>query len=339
MPTPLSRTSRPILYLAFRLSSRSSKLKRGCPHRTFQSSSRRDVINEALQASHAIFETVHTYTGLPWGVTLPLTAVCFRLLFLPVQYMIERNTQRRLSYQSVALAWLQEYRRQFIQKEQMDQKRYGPNVANQWTLEMQQKKEKQLKGRHGYQSWMGWLPWTFLPVWLINADVVRRLIGMDRSIFGLFTNVHPDKVPTESAMSHEGLLWFHDLAIADPTHALPIAFWALVGTNIYLMKLERPPMTRKEIGMLSAPVQRFRARAGLLIRETLDLFALLIGPILIWQEIPSGLVLYFFGSTATHMLEKRYLKKLLGDVKGVKPAKPLRPRAKRDFGEASDSSP
>lgn len=84
----------------------------------------------------------------------------------------------------------------------------------------------------------------------------------------------------EPSLANEGMLWFQDLTVADPTGALPFVVSGLMFSNIYFTKNTNPndaSMTQK------------------VIRKTLLGVALLVGPFC--QNLPAGLMLYWASST------------------------------------------
>lgn len=84
----------------------------------------------------------------------------------------------------------------------------------------------------------------------------------------------------EPSLANEGMLWFQDLTIADPTGTLPFVVSGLMFSNIYFTKNTNPNDT--------SVTQR-------IIRKTLLGVALLVGPFC--QNLPAGLMLYWASST------------------------------------------
>jgi inner membrane protein COX18 len=93
----------------------------------------------------------------------------------------------------------------------------------------------------------------------------------------------------EPSLANEGMLWFQNLLLPDPTGALPFVVSALMFTNIYITKNS---------------VDDVRSWS-LLIRRSLLGVSLLIGPLC--QAMPAALMLYWTSSTSSVMLWNAWL--------------------------------
>jgi inner membrane protein COX18 len=108
-------------------------------------------------------------------------------------------------------------------------------------------------------------------------------------------------------MCVEGALWFPDLLVADPTYALPIILSVTVFTNIsWGWKLASiaslADMRRQEV------LKQLSLR---ILRTTLQLMAILLGPVIIQAEAPAGLLIYWISSTLFATAQTQFLSKAM----------------------------
>jgi inner membrane protein COX18 len=93
----------------------------------------------------------------------------------------------------------------------------------------------------------------------------------------------------EPSLANEGMLWFENLLLPDPTGALPFVVSALMFTNIY--------MTKNSMDDVKS--------WSLLIRRSLLGVSLLVGPLC--QAMPAALMLYWTSSTSSVILWNAWL--------------------------------
>ena len=206
----------------------------------------------------------------------------------------------------------------------------GPIAAERWVHDKLQARDNILKMRYKYKPWVRFLPFTFLPVWIINIDVLRRMAGMERTLMSSITGgqekLNQAIVPPEAMMTHDGVLWFSDLTVADPTYLLPLTVWALMGYNHWRMTKNSHEKTDDEIRRLESLAAKIRAYTARTVRRCMTLFVVLLGPLIV--EVPSAVVAYWAAGTATQLIGQDVLKKLVGVRKTVQPATPLTARLK-----------
>jgi inner membrane protein COX18 len=155
-------------------------------------------------------------------------------------------------------------------------------------------------------SLSGQISWTVaqLPIFIAMAEVIRQKCGAHDGLIGMavaaakgegttMTNEAGELIarvtPTawfEPSLATEGMLWFQDLLVPDPTGVLPFIASGIMFANIYTTKntVESDP-SRRWPGVL---------------RRSLLFVALLIGPAC--QHLPAALMLYWSSSTASVML-------------------------------------
>ena len=217
-------------------------------------------------------------------------------------------------------------------KEQKGEIKQGPKAAEQWVEKEVQKKRELLRLKYGYRLWVSLLPLASAPAWIVNTDVVRRMIGMKQSLISFFTStngdIDPSLIPPDPSIAQEGFLWIPNLAMADPLWVLPITLWGLVVSQVYLRLKDFPLLSKKQIQSLPNLQQKFLAELSTRIREVGVLLGIFLGPWLIYVEVPSALVLYWIAASGTLVLERMLVKRIVGVGKNFKPALPLTARLK-----------
>jgi membrane protein insertase Oxa1/YidC/SpoIIIJ len=327
----------PLIFPSTRNSRLTSLVLKGrsavCHSRRFHVSRPYQLVDETLLLAHAAVETLHTGSGLSWGPSILLTGFLFRVLFLPLEIAYQRNKTRRQTYQPLLYAWRHEFMRQSTIKRQKREIPDGPRAA-EWWVEMElQKKRKLLQLKYGYRSWVSILPLASAPAWIINMDVLRRMVGMKQSVISYFMNengdIDPSLIPPDPSLAQESFLWIPSLALADPLSVLPITLWALVVSQVYLRFRELPLMTKKQIQALPTAKQKMLAELSTRVREVGILVGIFLGPALIYLEMPSTLILYWIAASGTLVLERLLVGRIVGVAKSLKPAIPLTARLKR----------
>lgn len=290
-------------------------------------------IPEALQLSHSCFQSVHTFTGLPWFLSIPLTGVLFRLLWLPVQYKVNRDQNRRQNLNPLLLAWTTAYRTQAARQFSPNDPQ-SPLKAERWVRGQLQQKATELQNKYGAKStrWRDtFLGLAFLPVWLVNADTLRRMSGLETSFFAWFmgssaSRIDLSVVPAEPSFTTQGALWFGDLTLADPLLVLPSVFWGLQLLNYYLSggKDYHSTKTRLERYARGSPEYLMLQRQlwGLNLHFWL---AFSSGPLLLSAALPTGVVLFLIGSVGSQVIQKPALKWFMRLDKPIEPARRLIP--------------
>lgn len=305
-----------------------------CRSRPFHASRPNQVFDGAFSLSHDIFQAVHSFSGLPWGYSLCLTGVFFRLAFFPINYIVDRNVKRQQLYAPLSLAWQTIYKKEAIALQRKGVLEAGPAPANAWMKVASQGMDKVLSSKYAYKSWLPVLPLGFIPVWIVNTMVIRRMIGINKipmdsamaepsstAALGSYA------IPVEPSMIGETLLWVPDITSADPLFILPITVWALSGLSFYLNIRNATWRTAVEIRAIPQVTGRLRARMLKSLQTIGWPMIILMGPFIIYNEIPSALCLYWACGTATLLFEKQYLKRRFG-IKAIMPAKPLPARMK-----------
>lgn len=191
----------------------------------------------------------------------------------------------------------------------------GPNVAEQALLKAMNKKRVELYKRWGCGMWKNFLGFVQLPVFLSVMEALRRMSGSREGILGMLpgTNavvntpgavdgvltgdglvVEALRIPVETSLATEGMLWFPDLLAADPHLVLPFALSATILLNVF-------GGTRGQD--LALPTWQMRMKRGI------GFVALLIGPIML--HVPSALLVYWISSSGLAFIQAMILERVM----------------------------
>jgi len=302
------------------------------PHlsRPFHASRPHHILPEAIQLSHDIFQSVHTATGLPWALSIPLTAALFRVAWLPCQWYTNRNEQKIQDYAPLLVTWRKVFQARAV-KQFPDKTEQAAKDAETWVQE--QLKAKNAILRKDFRVVSKWrtfgLQLSFFPIWILNADVIRRMAGDERSILGII-NGTGDKidtavVPPEPEFLSETCLWVSNLVMSDPFWILPITFGLLQFVNIWNATGKSLHKRREDVAAMPQGPAKIRESFFLQLSEFLVAMTFLFPFILIKNETPTAIVLYLIGSATTQVIQRPLLRKVMDVKEGVKPAVPKLP--------------
>lgn len=274
--------------------------------RAFHTSTpRKAALDVFLALPHGMLESIHA-AGIPWYATLPISAFVVRgLLVTTLGSYIRSLTSRYMALHPLRHAISLQIRDRLMKTGGFT----SPDHAKRAIANEINKEARKLDSRWGC-TLRGQVGWTFaqLPLFLAMAEVVRRMCGTKDGLLKMATNAiglgeeSTSKVGIiggeyaadvalnpwfEPSMATEGMLWFPDLLVADPTGVLPFVVSGIMFTNIYISK-------NASGNTATASAFSRRLRRGLLF------VALLIGPLS--QHVPAGLLLYWASSTSSVML-------------------------------------
>ncbi|CAG5182183.1 uncharacterized protein ALTATR162_LOCUS10033 [Alternaria atra] len=299
-------SSRLLRQPACRLLSRTSTTHRSSiccpPTRAFHASTpRQDPLTDAiLYLPHELMSLVHT--AVPWYAAIPLTAFLVRGLLVTTAGAYSRALMARY----IGLHPL----RQALAFQKRDEilKRGNFRTIKQATLTVKKEVNDTTSAldKRWNVSLRGQITWTLaqFPIFIAMAEVIRQKCGAHDGLIGMaaaaingerttMTNDAGEIIrrvtPTawfEPSLATEGMLWFQDLLVPDPTGVLPFIASGIMFANIYTTK-----NTVESDGSRRWPG---------VIRRTLLFISLLIGPLC--QQLPAAMMLYWSSSTASVML-------------------------------------
>lgn len=308
--------------------------------RAFHSSRPNHLLAEALQLSHAAFQEIHTLSGLPWCLSIPLTAALFRLTWVPIQVLLNPSRQRRRTAEYLLTGWRKAYqetaRIKFSRGREQDAKQ-----AEAWVSNQLRERLKAIRKHNNYLSpWAEWgLQISFLPIWILNVDVIRRMTGDERTLTSVFFRtdqgtVDTSIVPVEQGLHHESLWWIPDLMSPDQLWVLPLTFGALSFASAWVAVGRGLSQQQRRVTTMQPGSQRRISESFFL---NLSHFVLAAPPVftflIIRGDVATAVVLYLIGSVGTQLLQRSLVSFLLGSSKGLAP---LRPKLARPKGQSED---
>lgn len=257
------------------------------------------MLDALLYLPHEAMNMLHG--SIPWYAVLPITAFTLRAALVTTAGSWARALMARyigLHPLRQALAF---------QKRHEVLKRGDFRTPQEAMLVL--KKEIQAETDKLDKRWnvtlAGQVSWTLaqIPIFFAMAEVIRQKCSARDGLLGMASHAFrsdeakaaaadaavPSSVWFEPSLATEGILWFPDLLIPDPTGVLPFIASGLMFTNIYMSK---------------NTVQSDARWPGLL-RKTLLGVSLLVGPLC--QDLPAALMLYWASSTSSVMIWNAWL--------------------------------
>lgn len=270
---------------------------RRCSKRFFHPSGKlhSSLLNTCCIQTYDVLAGLHASTGLPWLLTLPLTALIVRSTFvLPLAIWSRINLQRTASIRPLLLAW-QPIIMNRVVKENV---RLGPDTCRKLAELNMKEKRTELFQTFGVTRWSAFAPLLQLPVFLLVVETIRRMCGQKSGLLGFIAEKigansgHTASIPVEGSMAAEGGLWFPDLLVPDPMLILPATLSALLYANA------------SEFSSISERTGITPSKGQVRWSRALKVLALAMFPFTL--NIPSGLLIYWVSSalfgTATNLL-------------------------------------
>jgi mitochondrial inner membrane protein COX18 len=226
----------------------------------FHASARRNEASEAVQAFNWLEHICYDFAngihgalgGLPWAYAIPLTAVAVRLVLLPNALANRSAQQRYLNIQPLLQAWLVK-NKHIIYLEHAHNK--DANFLRRTLAKAQRQRKEELVERWA----CGWFKRTSnifisLPIFFSIMEVFRRMAGLDQMFFSqLINRIVPERVDSavisawkkiagvgpdaqsvvEQSFATEGMLWFPNLMVPDPTGYLSGIVMGLNVANVW----------------------------------------------------------------------------------------------------------
>ena len=263
-------------------------------------------------ASYAL-TFIHDYSGLPWGLSIPMTAILLRSLFaVPIYYAIFLN-QRKMDMG----APLQEaYRSAWIRSVQERAKEAGENAPSKFKamgIGGNSKVTMLFSKKLIYKPYIAMLPVLYWPVWANCVYVLMRMNGWGDS--------PPEKVaaypvPTVPSLASEGLLWFPDLTAFDPF--LCTVFVGLLINNAASAGFQG--LRLRETFPTAHGWPRFKywfySTSSIVISA-------LFGICFYGSQVPATLALFCVSSSACALVLRGLMRRLIGQSKNtIMPAQP-----------------
>lgn len=292
-------------------------------HRRFHAAPPRQsqFLDVCLHNSHTIIAGLHSVTGLPWVLSLPLTGLLVRLIFItPLQLYSQKQMERQVALSPLLYAWSYVIQRRILSQHGAKGEEFCKKLA---AVEVA-KKTKELQKSLGVSRLGSLTPLMQFPVWLLFIETIRKMCGTHEGLLGLATrpfsnseedtavgpvsSMGSDVVPLEPSMATEGAFWFSDLLVPDPLLLLPIILSASMFANIsYQEKL-----FIKRDGVRSRWNQR--------LSRILKLVALAVVPLTL--NVPSAMLVYWSSSALTALGQAVLMNRYFPIPPKITPCKP-----------------
>ncbi|KAF3491273.1 inner membrane protein COX18 [Arthroderma uncinatum] len=295
--------------------------------RSFHASNPHRIIDTAIFAAHDVMQAFHSATGLPWVLSIPLTAITVRMcVALPLQVWSVRKGQQMQKLNPLVITWSRVYQKQAMDKALMEGKPLSPAAADSiWHRDLR-KKKKELYKRWKISPWATYAGLLQFPIWLAMMESLRRMVGMSGGLLSIIQSYIEKRgdgvpiVPVEPSMALEGALWFPDLLAADPTHALPVILAATMFTNVtWGWKVK----SAAEISRLRRG-EALQARGFKMLKRFLQVLSIWLAPTMIAAGAPAGLLIYWISSSTFATLQSQVVRRVM-KTKG--PPEPCRERS------------
>jgi inner membrane protein COX18 len=267
------------------------------------------LIPEALDASTAFIQGIHSITGLPWVASIPLTAVIVRMLVaMPLQMFARVNARRERDIAPLIHSWRVHFQNRLKGLPPAERKDRTATVnlhIRARTLALLDK----WNVRRGYR----YANLLQLPIWLSLMESLRGMTGNTNGLFpqllswfGGRNGVENLDMIVEPTLATEGALWFPDLLAGDPTGVLPVLLSASIIMNIRRgWGIMTPSTDLADLPTMQLYQATFYRGLGLF----LQLMAVNVGWSAYVNELPAALMIYWITSAnvatlQTYLLEE-----------------------------------
>ncbi|KAF2635973.1 hypothetical protein P280DRAFT_473393 [Massarina eburnea CBS 473.64] len=257
---------------------------------------RKDAVLDAiLYLPYEMMTMIHTH--VPWYATLPLSAFIVRGMLVTCAGSWARSLQARyIGLHPLRQAMAQQKRREIQAKGGFETPKAAKLAIRREIRKITSAFDKRWNCTVGKQ-----LGWTVvqIPLFFTMAEVIRKMCNARDGLLGLSltglglkekastthgVDLGPPNLWFEPSLANEGMLWFPDLLVPDPTGVLPFVVSGLMFTNVYFSR--NGPSHMDNMPTFSK-----------FIRRLLLGVSLMVGPLC--QQLPGALVLYWASSTTS----------------------------------------
>lgn len=294
--------------------------------RQFHASPRRNDLGEQIfSVPHGFLVALHG-TGLTWAAVIPIAAISIRLALLAFCSAPARRERAKI----VEIMPLVSAKALQVREETERDIQENPHLLAKKSLKALYKKKMEnvaadLYKKHGVNKNLTFLPLMQIPVFVVMAETLRRMMGMDTSFFfqtstpedgesNLLSTATSDPNALsdssnwyEPTMTFEGPFAIMDLTAADPTLILPLAV-----SGIMLANLRYSQHMRLRKGLP-------RSKASLRLHNGLMGLSILIFPATL--HLPSGFLYYWACTSASSLGADIIMDKMFPPRPLVKPCR------------------
>jgi mitochondrial inner membrane protein COX18 len=289
--------------------------------RTFHSSRPNHIYSETtIQYASSIFEHLHTFSHLPWALSIPLTAILLRTcISLPSYYAYFINLRK----QRTAAPLQEAYRNAWnirTRNEAEEANKDAPPLISEIELGGQNKITVLFSDMLRYNHYFRFLPFIHVPVWWNSCEALRQMSSSARSSVAAAL---PDTLHSISSLASESCFWIPDLTATDTT--LCFIFACLCSANI--LQSDSQGFTPTQIPMWL----RARPRLTLWIhRSGVVLFPALVVLTFNAFAVPAAALLFCVTSSLYALVARTMMRRMVGaNKKMIEPARAKTVRMRR----------
>ena len=271
------------------------------------------IVNDILNVSSGFIYGVHSYTGLPWVLSIPLTAFIVRMVVaFPLQLFSRINALKERNLYPLLQSWRNFHREQTLADSGLSYAPISSVKATRLLAFRMNNIRNELHRQFGVSRFWKVANIVQLPVWLSLMESLRAMCGTNNGLVPFLlslTRSASDYVPpaAESSFASEGALWFPDLLAGDPTGVLPVVLTASILLNIRI-GWKSPPLKRAADLPDSVMIRHL---ALWLLRSLVQVLAINVGVSGYFQEMPCALMIYWITSTNVATLQTSVLEKYM----------------------------
>lgn len=275
------------------------------------------TVGDAVILTADTISAIHN-AGVPWYLSIPLVALGVNFTFrLPIQYYTRRLVIRRNELNPLVSAWSSRHAASVPRGAEADVER----AERLWRLRvagLTEKSRRRIYKTWGVQRWKTLAPFLSMAPFVVVSEALRRLCGAPMGwishqiglagVDKLSATLSDTSGLFNADLAQGGCLWFIDLTVMDPYHALPLACSALLARTSWarlskdqlraLVSLDGSSATPK------TPMVRIQTGIGR---------ALLLIPLfpMLFADLPSAIFLYWAATFALNDVNETILQRLV----------------------------
>ncbi|KAM5345773.1 hypothetical protein ACJ41O_011634 [Fusarium nematophilum] len=275
------------------------------------------TVGDTIRMTADAFSWVHSTTGMPWYLTIPLLAVGVNAtLRFPLQVYTAHLRERRNELAPLVTAWARRHVAT-VGRDGQGNKVLDDRILRLRTASSIEKSRRRIYKTWGTQRWKGMAPLVGIFPFVAISEALRRKcgapVGWISNSVGLGS---PDSATSnlgaasslfDHSLAEGGCLWFTDLTSMDPYYGLPLICtgilvwntWGRMSREHLQALLTIQPDDSKVISLTR--LQKLLGRTMLLIPVFPLLFA----------DLPSAIFLYWGSSFALTSVNEAILGRLI----------------------------
>jgi hypothetical protein len=258
------------------------------------------------------FEYIHTFTGLPWGLSIVFSALLLRGIYGIPTYWMLRNQQKMQMAQPLEEAYRNAKNAQAMLLAVRKGEATFPLIKK---VSLAGKREEMVlfSTTFRYSRLPSIVPLFYLPFWVHGFNALALISARGGSPQSNDTANTPVPIPS---FASEGLLWFPDLTASDPI--LCAVFTILCVTN-YLggispgFFLDNKASMNRWGPLYLAPLYNIVGVLG----------SVAVGIVLMSAKVPAAVTLFCVSSSLCSLIQRKWMKRIIGGKENtISPARP-----------------